>query len=35
MIQEVLKEKFENRKLLGFKMIKAKVTITAGENLNI
>ena len=27
MIQEVFKEKIENRKLLGFKMIKAKVTI--------
>ena len=35
MIQEVFKEKIENRKLLGFKMIKAKVTITADENLNI
>ena len=35
MIQEVFKEKIENRKLLGFKMIKAKVSITADENLNI
>ena len=35
MIQEVFKEKIENRKLLGVKMIKAKVTITADENLNI
>ena len=35
MIQEVFKETIENRKSLGFKMIKAKVTITADENLNI
>ena len=35
MIQEVFKEKIENRKLLRFKVIKAKVTITADENLNI
>ena len=35
MIQEVFKEKIENRKLLGFKMIKAKVTMTADENPNI
>ena len=34
-IQEVFKEKIKNRKLLGFKMIKAKVTITADEKLNI
>ena len=35
MIQEVFKEKIENRKLLGFKMIKAKVTITADEVVTI
>ena len=35
MIQEVFKEKIENTKLLGFKMIKDTVTITADENLNI
>ena len=34
-VQEVFKEKVENRKLLGLKMIKAKVTITADENFNI